>query len=194
MQTRFREDLDADSLDLYELVMELEDTYGVADERGAGGQDRDRRRRGRLRARAASRCLRGRGRSARGRAARAAGGRTAAGIDRELEPHARLRRSPTAPGPSAGSDSYERLAFLGDSVLGLAVAEHLFERFPRADIGGLTKIHGQAVSGRACAEVAIELGVPEMLAEADPSGVRRRHPRRGPARQRARAGLESTRR
>ena len=28
-ETRFREDLDADSLDLYELVMELEDTYGV---------------------------------------------------------------------------------------------------------------------------------------------------------------------
>ena len=28
--TRFREDLDADSLDLYELVMELEDTYGVS--------------------------------------------------------------------------------------------------------------------------------------------------------------------
>jgi acyl carrier protein len=27
--TRFREDLDADSLDLYELVMELEDNYGV---------------------------------------------------------------------------------------------------------------------------------------------------------------------
>ena len=29
-QTRFREDLDADSLDLYELVMELEDRYGVS--------------------------------------------------------------------------------------------------------------------------------------------------------------------
>ena len=28
--TRFKEDLDADSLDLYELVMELEDTYGVS--------------------------------------------------------------------------------------------------------------------------------------------------------------------
>jgi acyl carrier protein len=27
--TRFREDLEADSLDLYELVMELEDTYGI---------------------------------------------------------------------------------------------------------------------------------------------------------------------
>ncbi|MEO8092501.1 MAG: acyl carrier protein [bacterium] len=29
-EARFREDLDADSLDLYELVMELEDTYGVS--------------------------------------------------------------------------------------------------------------------------------------------------------------------
>ena len=28
--TRFREDLDADSLDLYELVMELEDRYGIS--------------------------------------------------------------------------------------------------------------------------------------------------------------------
>jgi acyl carrier protein len=29
-QTRFKEDLDADSLDLYELVMELEDNYGIS--------------------------------------------------------------------------------------------------------------------------------------------------------------------
>ena len=29
-EARFKEDLDADSLDLYELVMELEDTYGVS--------------------------------------------------------------------------------------------------------------------------------------------------------------------
>ncbi len=36
--TRFREDLDADSLDLYELVMELEDRYGisVSEEEAAG--------------------------------------------------------------------------------------------------------------------------------------------------------------
>ncbi len=36
-ETRFKEDLDADSLDLYELVMELEDTYGitVSEERAA---------------------------------------------------------------------------------------------------------------------------------------------------------------
>ncbi len=36
--TRFKDDLDADSLDLYELVMELEDNYGVkvSEEQAAG--------------------------------------------------------------------------------------------------------------------------------------------------------------
>ena len=66
------------------------------------------------------------------------------------------------------ADSYGRLAFLGDGVLGLAVGEHLFRRFPRADIGRLTKVHGQGVSGRACAEVARDLGLPAMLREFAP--------------------------
>jgi len=69
------------------------------------------------------------------------------------------------------ADSYGRLAFLGDSVLGLALAEHLFRTYPRADIGRLTKMHGQAVSGRACADVAIGLGVPELLGEAAPKRI-----------------------
>jgi ribonuclease-3 len=69
------------------------------------------------------------------------------------------------------ADSYGRLAFLGDSVLGLAVAEHLFRRYPRADIGRLTKMHGQAVSGRACAEVATQLGLPQMLHDTAPERV-----------------------
>ena len=69
------------------------------------------------------------------------------------------------------ADSYGRLAFLGDSVLGLAIAEHLFNRFPRSDIGRLTKVHGQAVSGRACADVADELGLPERLQAAVPPHV-----------------------
>ncbi len=69
------------------------------------------------------------------------------------------------------ADSYGRLAFLGDSVLGLAIAEHLFSRYPRADIGRLTKMHGQAVSGRACAEVALELGVPDLLRDTAPERV-----------------------
>ena len=67
------------------------------------------------------------------------------------------------------SDSYGRLAFLGDSVLGLALAEHLFRRYPHSDIGRLTKMHGQAVSGRACAEVAAALGVPKLLEDMAPA-------------------------
>jgi ribonuclease-3 len=67
------------------------------------------------------------------------------------------------------ADSYGRLAFLGDSVLGLAVAEHLFREYPRSDIGRLTKVHGQAVSGRACAEVAEALDVPSLLRETAPT-------------------------
>jgi ribonuclease-3 len=66
------------------------------------------------------------------------------------------------------ADSYGRLAFLGDSVLGLAIAEYLVRRFPRADIGRLTKMHGQAVSGRACAEVAVAIGVRDLLRDAQP--------------------------
>jgi ribonuclease-3 len=66
------------------------------------------------------------------------------------------------------TDSYGRLAFLGDSVLGLSVATLTFDQDPGADIGQLTKILNQAVSGRACAEVAREMGLPEMLAEQAP--------------------------
>lgn len=66
------------------------------------------------------------------------------------------------------TDSYERFAYLGDSVLALAVARGLIERFPDVDAGGLTKIHNQAVSGVSCAEVGRELGVPEMLRANEP--------------------------
>ena len=71
------------------------------------------------------------------------------------------------------SDSYERLAFLGDSVLGLAVTTHLFPRLEadRFGPGRLTKIRAQAVSGRACRAVAERLGVPERLRAAAPTGV-----------------------
>lgn len=69
-----------------------------------------------------------------------------------------------------GADSYERLAYLGDSVLALVVASDLYGRFGGVDAGGLTKIHNQAVSGISCAQVGRELGVPAMLAEAEPAG------------------------
>jgi ribonuclease III len=69
--------------------------------------------------------------------------------------------------------SYERLAFLGDSVLALAVTTHLFPRL-EADVygaGRLTKVRAQAVSGRACRAVAERLGIPERLRAAAPPEV-----------------------
>jgi ribonuclease III len=69
------------------------------------------------------------------------------------------------------SESYERLAFLGDSVLGLAVTTHLFPRLDaeRFGPGRLTKIRAQAVSGRSCRAVAERLGVPDRLRAAAPA-------------------------
>ena len=65
--------------------------------------------------------------------------------------------------------SYERLAFLGDSVLGLAVAADLHERFPGQGSGRLTQVLNQSVSGTACAQVAHALGVPELLRKSAPA-------------------------
>jgi ribonuclease III len=68
------------------------------------------------------------------------------------------------------SEAYERLAFLGDVVLSLAVSDHLFPRFERYGAGRLTKVRAQAVSGSSCARVARELGVPEELLATAPKG------------------------
>jgi ribonuclease III len=71
------------------------------------------------------------------------------------------------------SQSYERLAFLGDSVLSLAVTAHLYPRFEaeRFGAGQLTKIRAQAVSGRSCKEVAERLDLPARLEASAPPGV-----------------------
>jgi ribonuclease-3 len=71
------------------------------------------------------------------------------------------------------SDSYSRLAFLGDSVLGLAVTTFLFPRLEaeRYGAGRLTKIRAQAVSGPSCRAVAERLGVPKRLRNQAPQGV-----------------------
>ena len=71
------------------------------------------------------------------------------------------------------ADSYTRLAFLGDSVLGLAVTAHLYPRLEaeRFGAGRLTKIRAQTVSGTSCRAVAERLGVPERLQAHAPEGV-----------------------
>ena len=71
------------------------------------------------------------------------------------------------------SDSYVRLAFLGDSVLALAVTTHLYPRFEaeRFGAGRLTKIRAQAVCGRSCRLVAERLKLGERLRAAAPAGL-----------------------
>lgn len=71
------------------------------------------------------------------------------------------------------AESYERLAFLGDVVLSLAVSTHLFPRFERYGAGRLTKVRAQAVSGASCAQVAAEVGLPERLRARAPDGAGR---------------------
>jgi ribonuclease-3 len=74
---------------------------------------------------------------------------------------------------SRREDSYARLAFLGDSVLGLAITSHLFPRLEaeRYPAGRLTKIRAQVVSGASCRDVAERLDVPRRLRDAAPEGA-----------------------
>jgi ribonuclease-3 len=61
------------------------------------------------------------------------------------------------------AESYERLEFLGDSVLELAIARSVFDRFPDASEGRLAKIRAHVVSRQSCAGVAKELGLGDRL-------------------------------
>jgi ribonuclease-3 len=63
------------------------------------------------------------------------------------------------------ASSYERLEFLGDSVLELAVARALYERYPDFSEGRLAKIRSHVVSRQSCARVGRELDLGPMLAD-----------------------------
>jgi ribonuclease-3 len=59
--------------------------------------------------------------------------------------------------------SYERLEFLGDSVLELSVARTLFDSYPDFSEGRMAKVRSHVVSRASCAVVARELGLAERL-------------------------------
>lgn len=61
------------------------------------------------------------------------------------------------------ADHNERLEFLGDAVLNLAVSHLLYERFAQVDEGDLTRIRAHLVREDSLHRVALELGVPEAL-------------------------------
>ena len=61
------------------------------------------------------------------------------------------------------SASYERLEFLGDSILGSIVAEALFKSYPQFDEGKLTRLKISLVSGETLSEVGQELGLADCI-------------------------------
>ena len=64
---------------------------------------------------------------------------------------------------STGRPDYQRLEFLGDRVLGLTVAEMLYDRFPDEPEGKLSHRLNALVSGATCAEVARSLGAGPLI-------------------------------
>jgi ribonuclease-3 len=64
---------------------------------------------------------------------------------------------------SVGRDSYERLEFLGDRVLGMVIARALYERYPNEPEGDLSRRYNGLVDRDTCAEIGRELGVPALV-------------------------------
>ncbi len=60
-------------------------------------------------------------------------------------------------------DSYERLEFLGDSVLSLCITTELYRRYPDFAEGHLARLRAYIVSRATCARVAARLGLGKML-------------------------------
>ena len=64
---------------------------------------------------------------------------------------------------SATRESYERLEFLGDRVVGLVVVRWLYERFPGEAEGKLSRRYNVLVARETCGEIGRELGLPALI-------------------------------
>ncbi len=64
---------------------------------------------------------------------------------------------------SFGADHNERLEFLGDAVLSLAISSLLYERFKGSDEGDLTRVRAHLVREESLHRVALQLGLPDVL-------------------------------
>jgi len=84
-------------------------------------------------------------------------------IGYSFENKERLRRALTHASVQARSGNYERLEFLGDRVLGLAIAEMLCQMFPHASEGELSVRLNALVNTEVCAEIAQEMGLPDFI-------------------------------
>ncbi len=64
---------------------------------------------------------------------------------------------------SLSRESYERLEFLGDRVLGLTIAEALYTRFPKEAEGAMSRRYNALVARETCAEIGRGIGIPPLI-------------------------------
>ena len=62
-----------------------------------------------------------------------------------------------------GVQSYERYEYIGDAVINFVVAKYLYDRFPHADEGFLTRVRTKLVSGKFLAGLAEKLGLQHLV-------------------------------
>ncbi len=85
-------------------------------------------------------------------------------LGREFADRGLLERAITHPSHAGDpARSWQRLEFLGDAVLDLLVAEHLFAQRPDSAEGDLTKLRASLVSTRALSAVGADLGLAEII-------------------------------
>lgn len=94
----------------------------------------------------------------------------------ELAPHLKVALThPSFANEQRGEPDNQRLEFLGDAVLGLCASELLYERFPEADEGSLTRLRARLVNADALAAWARDNAIAEALLlgrGAESSGLR----------------------
>ncbi|MDV3256239.1 MAG: ribonuclease III [Sphingomonas sp.] len=64
---------------------------------------------------------------------------------------------------SHGRDTYERLEFLGDRVLGLVIASWLYQRYPNEPEGKMSQRYNALVARETCAEIGRQIGLPPFI-------------------------------
>lgn len=87
-------------------------------------------------------------------------------LGHEFDDRRLLMQALTHPSAAEGhgvSQSYERMEFLGDSILGAVVANELYQRYPSMDEGELTRLKISLVSGGTLSEVARDLGLEDLI-------------------------------
>ncbi len=86
-----------------------------------------------------------------------------------------IHRSASFNLPGGQKINNERLEFLGDSVLDMILSDFLFEKYPKASEGFMTKIRSRIVNGDVLNQLAIEMGIDKLLVSNISSGHITKH-------------------